>query len=371
MEPYFPEVVKKKVSDTGIEINKKIESLKSFVFKTVQKTPTEPESSVVKPIQHKIEFKLANHAIKKSAKQFSYEVGNEESDASSFLNRAREGAIKILKENRNKKVYIVLTCEMKCSSILTGESVTRIVPFSSTSRVVLESTDLEKFYNRAKEVILENMIKYNKMGSNCVVSAIVKMDINMIDYNPLRASSFIPLSRFLKTKKAISNIKNEDNECFKWCVTRALMNMESKNQEKVDKNLIKKLKPKKNQERMGKDLIEKSNELNWEGIDFPVSILTGQITKFEKNKEDISVNVYGYKNELYPLRRSKYCSRKHKIDLLLISNEDKSLYCLIKSLSRLASSQSSKSQHKTYYCRNCLLGYNSVEELSKHSIYCN
>ena len=219
----------------------------------------------------KIEFKLANHALKGVARQFSYEVGNEESDVSSFLNRAREGAIKILGENRNKKVYIVLTCEMKCSNILTGEAVTRIVPFSSTSGIVLEATDLEKLYSRAKETILENIIKYNKMGSNCVVSAIVKMDINMIDYNPLSAGSFIPLHPILSKKKAIINIQNEDNECFKWCVARALMIMESKNQERVDKDLVKKSKS-KNQERVDKDLIKKSKELNWEGIELPVIV---------------------------------------------------------------------------------------------------
>ena len=145
------------------------------------------------------------------------------------------------------------------------------------------------------------------------------------------------------------------------------MNKEYKNKEGMDKYL-------KNQERVNKDLIKKSKELNWEGIDFPISLK--QIKKFENNNEDISVYVYGYEDgdedeEIYTLRKSKYRDRKHTIDLFLISHEDKSHYCLIKSLSRLLSSQSSKSQHKKYYCRNCLLGYISEEALSKHFPYCN
>ena len=141
----------------------------------------------------------------------------------------------------------------------------------------------------------------------------------MIDYNPISAGSFIPLDPFLKNKKAIINIKNEDNECFKGCVTRALMIMESKTQERVDKDLIKKLKSKKKQERVGKNLIKKSKELNWEGIDFPYSPRTGQIRKLEKNNEVISVNVYGCEdNYIYLLRKSKYYNRKHQINLLLI-----------------------------------------------------
>ena len=238
-----------------------------------------PAMSVSKPIQHKIVFKLTNHAVRNAVRQFSYEVEGEERDASSFLNHARQEAMKILRENRNKKLHIVLTCEMECASIFTDEVITRIVPFSSKSGIVFESTDLEKFYNKAKEEILENIDKCNNMGSNCVVSAIMKMDINMIKYNPLCARFYIPLNSALTKKKAIINIKNEDNECFKWCVTRAL-NMKSKNNERVDE-----------------ELIEKSKELNWDGIDFPVSILSKQIKKFEKNNEDISIYVYRYKKK--------------------------------------------------------------------------
>ena len=246
---------------------------------------------------------------------------------------------------------------MESQSILTDEVITRIVPFASKSAIVLGSINLEKFYNRTKECILENMVKYIKMGSNCVVSAIIKIEINMIDYNPLSARSYIPLDLIdpdLIKKKAIINIKNEDNECFKWCVTRAL-NMKSKSNERVDE-----------------ELIEKSKELNWDGIDFPVS--DNQIKKFEKNNEDIGIYVFYYKDEhgkIHPLRKSKYPHRKHIINLFLISHKDKSHYCLIKNLSRLLSSQSSQTEHKNYYCRNCLQGYYSEEALSKHFPYCN
>ena len=112
--------------------------------------------------------------------------------------------------------------------------------------------------------------------------------------------------------------------------------------------------------------------MNWDGIDFPV--LINQIKKFEKNNEDNGIYVFVYKDEdgeIYPLRKSKYPHRKHIIDLFLISHKDKSHYCLIKSLSRLLSSQSSQTEHKNYYCRNCLQGYYSEEALSKHFPYCN
>ena len=41
-------------------------------------------------------------------------------------------------------------------------------------------------------------------------------------YVPLGGSSYIPLPEFLTAKKAIINLKNDDDDCFKWPITRAL-----------------------------------------------------------------------------------------------------------------------------------------------------
>ncbi|XP_065651152.1 uncharacterized protein LOC136079347 [Hydra vulgaris] len=117
-------------------------------------------------------------------------------------------------------------------------------------------------------------------------------------------------------------MKNEDNECFKWCIARFL-NPTNNHPERVDK-----------------DLKNEAEKINWDKIEFPVSL--DKITQFEKNNKDISVNVYGYENSVYPLRVSKNNDRQHLIDLLLISNSETNHYCLIKSLSKLLSSQTSK-----------------------------
>ena len=53
--------------------------------------------------------------------------------------------------------------------------------------------------------------------------------------NP-RGSSYIELPEYLKNKKAITNIKNDDDKCFLWCVLRAL-NPVKKNKERIDGTL--------------------------------------------------------------------------------------------------------------------------------------
>ena len=64
----------------------------------------------------------------------------------------------------------------------------------------------------------------------------MSQDLHTVKYVPLDGSCYIPLPMFLAAKKAIINLKNDDDECFKWEMTRALNPVE-KNSERIDKKL--------------------------------------------------------------------------------------------------------------------------------------
>ena len=64
----------------------------------------------------------------------------------------------------------------------------------------------------------------------------LSQDLHTVKYVSLGGSSYIPFPKFLAAKKAIINLKNEDDECFKWRITRALNPVE-KNSERIDKKL--------------------------------------------------------------------------------------------------------------------------------------
>ena len=346
IDPYVPTPVKNTVIKVKRGVGRTIKSLKDIVF-----TPAAPVAPQPAPAPRPIVFELTKHAVKNVAKQYSYEAAGGQQDVSSFLEMVREAALKVLRENKNKKVWFALKCEMSRLIILTGDELIEVATFSSKSKIVLEATDLGELYDIAKERILENMVNFNTNGSNWKVSNILRMDINMINYSPLSASSWIELDAYILKKNAVINMKNNDDECFKWCVTRAL-NMKNNHPERIDK-----------------ELIEKSKELNWDGIEFPFKL--NQIAKFEKNNPDISIAVFCFKDEKFsPMNQLKNYGRKHHIDLLYISNKVTSHYCLIKNFSRLMNSSKSKDEHKKYYCRNCMLGYRSEEALSKHWPYC-
>ena len=83
----------------------------------------------------------------------------------------------------------------------------------------------------------------------------MNLDLHTIEYEPLGGSSYIPLPAFLAAEEAIINLYNEDDECLKYAITRALNPVE------------------KPYERIEKKLRETSKVLNWEGLKFPVNLV--------------------------------------------------------------------------------------------------
>ena len=142
--------------------------------------------------------------------------------------------------------------------------------------------------------------------SGWVISSVDAHYLNVVKYTPLNASSYIQLPKELRnSKKGLINIKNEDNECFRWCHLAKVYS------DKV----------KRNRERIShyKKYVD---TLNYDEIEFSVSIK--QIPKI-KDQNNISINVIGYENKN---RFSLYVSKKvteTTLDLLLIWEEEKNI----------------------------------------------
>ena len=84
-------------------------------------------------------------------------------------------------------------------------------------------------------------------------------------YSPLIGSSLVELPNELNNpKKGLINIKNSDNKCFLWCHVRHF-------------NLIKKY-----PDRINKQDERLANNLNYEGIEFPIA--KNDYCKIEKQK---------------------------------------------------------------------------------------
>ncbi|XP_022794378.1 uncharacterized protein LOC111333124 [Stylophora pistillata] len=268
-----------------------------------------------------------------------------------FLKAVKPVIIKFLLTQKNIKAKFVLRCYMEKVNIATGESTLQHAIFHSSQKIIFEETDREEVYQKCVEKILESLATFTRNGSGWVVSSVDGLDLHTVKYNPLKGSSYIPLPKHLADKKAIINMQNKDEECFKWCVTRALNPVE------------------RDQERVTRILRARADHLVWDGIEFPMQVK--DITRFERLNPGLGVNVYAYgKGGFNPLRVSKAKTIKVHIDLLLITKGEKTHYCLIKSLSRLVSSDLSKNKGKKFICRRCLNYFGSEKLLETHDELC-
>ena len=98
--------------------------------------------------------------------------------------------------------------------------------FHSEQEVYLESTDTDKMYMKKKDRVIENLTIFQRGRSGWRFRSIVSLNVFTAEYKPLKGSSYIPLHSCLASKKAIINMQNEDEECFKWSITRALNSKE-------------------------------------------------------------------------------------------------------------------------------------------------
>ena len=115
----------------------------------------------------------------------------------------------------------------------------------------------------------------------------------------------------------------------------------------------------KNPQRITKKDKEFVKNLNYEGIDFPIS--KKDYCKIETQNK-ICINAFCYKNKTtYPVYLSGQ-KFNDSIDLLLISNEFVSHYVYIKDFDRFMFSKT-KHKGKKYFCRNCLQCFSSEKIL--------
>ena len=102
--------------------------------------------------------------------------------------------------------------------------------------------------------------------------------------------------------KGLINLKNKDDECFKWCHVR-FINPQNKDPERIEKQ--------------DKTI---ASTLDYRGINFPMKARDYEVVE-ERLK--INVNGFGYENKVFPLYVSKK-SNEQVLNVLSISNEEKS-----------------------------------------------
>ena len=220
--------------------------------------------------------------------------------------------------------------------------------FQSKTKINLEGSNVTTFLKEMIKEIFNNLSIYQKNGSGWYFKEVVRLEIHIVEYKPMKGRSYLPFPDFIMRKKAIINMQNKDNKCFLWSVLRYLQ---------------------MNEARLT-DLKKYENDLKFNEIKFPVSLK--DITKFENQNPDLpGINVFSVNddNKVYPLRINQKEYQK-SLDLFFHSDGEKQHYSLLKNFSRLVRTQKTKDGRKIFICKKCLNHSTKEELLEKHINYC-
>ena len=221
--------------------------------------------------------------------------------------------------------------------------------FNSTTDLIINETDIKLAIQASQQQILNKIAQWISEGSGWTIQSIENHYINIVNYDPLKGSSYIKLPQELRNSaKGLINMKNKDNEYFRWCHIRHL-NPQDKDPQRIKKT--------------DKQYIEK---LDYSSIEFPVTVK--QINKIEK-QNNICINLFGYEEkQKFPIYISKEKYQDH-MELLLITEGENKHYVLIKDFNKFMFRQT-KHEHKKHFCMYCLQCFSREDVLTKHINNC-
>ena len=283
-----------------------------------------------------------------------YEIQNHANlTPTDFLNLTRSIVTDFFRRNPGNKFQLSLSLILVKVDAARGVIEEEETFMSTKQEVVYEATNVVETYDRMVTKIIELFANFLRKGSGWRLKRVVKLIITKSRQNPNSGSSHIPLPKKIANKKALINMENKDDMCFKYAVTRAL-NPVSRDAERITK------------------VLKKHSDLNWDGIEFPTPCTERQFKTFEKNN-DVSINVFGHEgDEIFPLYVSE---AKHEKVVWLFFQRSKddtnSHYCVVKSMSRLTSSQGRKHNGKIWVCNHCINHFITEDALNKHKLSCS
>ena len=251
-----------------------------------------PKPRTDRPLQIP-KIKELNQALKGHAKSYDIELQDNLNPLNHFTKTkalVESHLENLLKDRKGFKFIETLevTFEKDTINSKTGKrvSIYKMAFFNGKAKPITKPNDIEPELSMSRQEILNVIDKWVSEGSGWITDRIDSHYINVTTYKRLHGSSYTELPTELRNpKKGLINIKNKDDECFRWCHIRHLNPQEKDPQriKKEDKKMI--------------------NELNYDEIDFPLS--QKHYNKVEK-QNSIRINVFGYENgQPFPIHISK------------------------------------------------------------------
>ena len=313
--------------------------------------PRTKKNAVKKPVPTpRTIIKQTDKALKGFVKSYEINIRNNR-DPLFQMQNTRKGAERQITTllNEMKGLKYVETLKVTFEKNAGGKMVEKTAYFNSAAKTIINGMEITDSLQLTKQQIMNKIAQWISEGSGWTIQSVDSHYLNIAKYEPMKGSSYIQLpSELRNSAKGLINIKNEDNECFRWCHIRHL-NPQDKNPQRIKKT---------DKQYVGK--------LDYSNIEFPVGVK--HYNKIEK-QNSININVFGYENKQpYPIYVSKEKYEDH-MELLLVTEKENKHYVLINDFNRFMYNQT-KHEHRKHFCMHCLQCFSSDRVLSNHKDIC-
>ena len=204
-----------------------------------KKQQPQPQPQPIPPPRTKITEK--SKALTGYTKSYEIAIKNDK-DVLEQLQNTRLATSRFLEKilNQNKGSKFVETIVVNFEKLKNGETEEEMAYFNSKAQIIMNVSDIKPNLEISQETIMNDIGECLKQGSFWTIDGVLEHYFSVVNYKPLEGKSYIPLPKELQNSlKGLINLKNEDNECFRWCHIRHL------NPQKVHPEHIKKKTDKK------------------------------------------------------------------------------------------------------------------------------
>ncbi|KAE9543171.1 hypothetical protein AGLY_003082 [Aphis glycines] len=240
--------------------------------------------------------------------------------------------------------------------------------FKTSAVEIYPDSDIRTIVERAYIKLMKEEEEYKSRGSGFTLESIDGLLLAVYKYMPMGGSSYIQLPEFIERKRGTINPQNVDQECFKWAILARHVTGPPVY-------------------RVSENYRQHEGKYNFDCISFPTPM--SDISKFEKNNPNVTVNVYGLEKkfqppkkfptyEVYPLRVVDEEKSVH-FDLMLVTDEDNAHYIYISNFSRLIRAQKTGHVGRVVFCKRCFTSFDNrnlkyklsgQDALDQHKLIC-
>ena len=191
------------------------------LFKTTGKRSGEHLDSTAKKLKDNIS--RVGGALNGTVNEYRLNLEDEQQDASNVLDVLKESTFQMEKvvKKRAVQVYLSLHANFHLSTDVTF--LTNPPAVLSTDTIeVYDSSYIHDALNSIYEKFTSAIEDFQQRGLGWVLDKLLALDLHLLEFDPLRATSYIPLPTCIHNRKSVINIKNKDEKCFLWSVIAGL-----------------------------------------------------------------------------------------------------------------------------------------------------